>query len=52
MEGCGVFLLEEFVDVGEGRRRWSRGAYAEAEAVGLVDVVIGILAKNHSFYRV
>ena len=43
-EGVGVFDLEELVDVGEGGGRWGRRADGEAEAVGLVEAVVGVLA--------
>ena len=45
----GVFFLEELVDVLQGRgcgRGWADG---EAEAVGLVDVVVGVLAYDYHF---
>lgn len=44
-----VVLFEAFVDVLEGGRSWSRRADGEAEAVGLVEVVVGVLADDDGF---
>lgn len=43
---CGVVLLQGDVDILERRGRGRRGADGEAEAVGLVEVVIGVLAED------
>jgi len=40
---------EGFVNVCEGRGRVDGRADGEAEAVGLVDVVIGVLAEDYGF---
>lgn len=45
----GVVVLEGFVDVLEGRGSGSGWADGEREAVGLVDIVVGILAQNYRF---
>ncbi len=45
----GVVLLEGLVHVLEGRRRAGGRADGEAEAVGLVDVVVGVLAEDDGF---
>lgn len=43
-EALGVFFLEELVDIYEGWRRRGGRADREAEAVGLVGAVVGVLA--------
>lgn len=48
----GVVLLEGLVHVLEGRRRAGGWADGEAEAVGLVDVVVGVLAQDDGFHCV
>lgn len=48
LEG-GIVVLEAFVDVFEGGWCGSRWADGEAKAVGLIDVVIGILTENNHF---
>lgn len=52
MEGGGKFRSEEFEYVGEGGGRWGRRSHAEAETVSLVDVVVGVLAKDYGFHGV
>jgi hypothetical protein len=44
-----VLFLEGFVDVLEGRRSGVRWTDGEAEAVGLVGAVVGILACDDNF---
>lgn len=41
--------MEGFVDVFEGRGSRSRRSNGEAEAMGLVDVVVGVLAEDNDF---
>lgn len=45
----GIIVLESFVHVLKGRRRAGGWADREAEAVGLVDVVVGVLAEDDGF---
>ena len=44
-----VVLLDGRIDVLQGRRRGRRRADGEAQPVGLVDVVVGVLAENDGF---
>lgn len=46
----GVVLLDGFVDVLERRWSWCGWADREAEAVGLVEVVVGVLADDDGFH--
>ena len=48
-EAVRVFFLEKFVDVCEGWGRRSRRADGEAETVGLVWTMVGILAEDDAF---
>lgn len=44
-----VVDLQGLVDVDQGRRRGRRRAHGEREAVGLVQVVVGVLAEDDDF---
>lgn len=46
-----VLLCEELVDVEERGGRGGGGPDGEAETVGLVDVVVGVLAQDYTFDR-
>lgn len=46
---CGVVFLQGGVDVFERRRGGRRRADGEAEPVGLVEVVVGVLAEDDGF---
>ena len=50
LETVGILDLEELVDIHEGRWRWGRGPHGEAEPVGLIEVVIGVLAYDDDFH--
>lgn len=51
-KGVRVLLLEELVDVAEGRGGGGGRADGEAEAVRLVGAVVGVLAQDYAFDRV
>lgn len=46
---CGVVFLQRNIDVLERRRCGRRRADGEAETVGLVEIVIGVLAEDDGF---
>ena len=48
-EAVRVFFLEKFIDVCEGRGRRGRRADGEAETVGLIWTMVGILAEDDAF---
>ena len=45
----GVVVLEGFIDVYERRGGWGWWADGEGEAVGLVDIVVGVLTDDYGF---
>ena len=45
----GIIVFERFVDVHEGGRSRGGRANGEGKAVGLVDVVVGVLADYDGF---
>ena len=47
-----MFGFEQFVDVEGAGGSWGRRTDAEAETVGLVDVVVGVLAEDYDFHGV
>ncbi len=49
---CRIVFADRNIDVFQGRRSRRRGTDGEAEAVSLVDVVIGVLAQDDGFDRV
>lgn len=51
-EAVGVFFLEKFVDVCEGWGGRGGRADGEAETVGLVWPMVGILAEDHAFHGI
>lgn len=48
-KGVRVLLFEELVDVAEGGGSGCGGPDGEAEAVGLVGAVVGVLAEDYAF---